>query len=320
MELPLLLRQAIDQALEGVALADLTRAAASLSERYRGETRDGRLHLSDDLAAKAYLATRLPATYAAIRAAMTELAERRPDFAPLSLLDVGAGPGTVLWAASDCWPGLKTARLVEASGAIRKCGETLAEASPVTDIDWQSGDITKGVTGDNRPDLVSLAYVLSELQPEARAKLIDDLWSLTGDVLLLVEPGTPKGWERILAARKRLIAHGAHLLAPCPHSLPCPIKSPDWCHFSRRVARSRLHRLSKQAEVPWEDEKFIYLAASRKAGFPAETRILAPPRASKGRIDLKLCMADGSLQERTVSKRDGALFKTARRRDWGEIL
>lgn len=320
MELPVLLRQAIDQALEGVALADLTRAAASLSERYRGETRDGRLHLSDDLAAKAYLATRLPATYAAIRAAMTELAVRRPDFAPLSLLDVGAGPGTVLWAASDCWPGLKAARLVEASGAIRKYGETLAEMSPVTDIGWQSGDITKGVTGDNRPDLVSLAYVLSELTPEARDRLVDQLWALTGDVLLLVEPGTPKGWERILAARVRLIGQGAHLLAPCPHHFPCPIKSSDWCHFSRRVARSRLHRLAKQADVPWEDEKFIYLAASRQAGLPAEARILAPPRSSKGRIDLKLCASDGSLQERTVSKRDGALFKTARRRDWGEIL
>jgi ribosomal protein RSM22 (predicted rRNA methylase) len=320
MELPVLLRQAVDQALEGVALADLTRAAASLSERYRGETRDGRLHLSDDLTAKAYLATRLPATYAAIRAAMTELAERRPDFAPKSLLDVGAGPGTVLWAASDCWPGLNSARLVEASAAIRKCGETLAEASPVAAIDWQSGDVTKGVTGANRPDLVSLAYVLSELQPEARTKLVDDLWALTGDVLLLVEPGTPKGWERILAARDRLIKHGAHLLAPCPHHSPCPITSPDWCHFSRRVARSRLHRLAKQADVPWEDEKFIYLAASRQAGLPAEARILAPPQASKGRIDLKLCAADGALQERTVSKRDGALFKTARRRDWGEVL
>src|SRR5690349_5816570 len=123
MELPVLLRRAIDQALEGVALSELTRAAGALSERYRGETRDGRLHLSDDLAARAYLATRLPATYAAIRTALTELAERRPDFAPRSLLDVGAGPGTVLWAVADCWPGLETARLVEASGAIRKWGE-----------------------------------------------------------------------------------------------------------------------------------------------------------------------------------------------------
>lgn len=320
MELPVLLRQAIDQALEGVALTDLTRAAAALSERYRGERRDGRLHLSDDLTARAYLATRLPATYAAIRTAMTELAARRPEFAPRSLLDVGAGPGTVLWAAADCWPGLASARLFEASGAIRKWGETLAKTSPVAEITWQSGDITRDVIEATRPDLVSLAYVLSELAPETHDRLVDDLWSLTGDILLLVEPGTPKGWERIIAARGRLLGQGAHILAPCPHRLPCPIASPDWCHFSRRVARSRLHRLSKQADVPWEDEKFIYLAASRKAGLTAQARIVAPPRASKGRIDLKLCTAAGAVEVRTISKRDGAFFKTARRRDWGEIL
>ncbi|WP_119389574.1 small ribosomal subunit Rsm22 family protein [Taklimakanibacter lacteus] len=320
MEIPLLLRQAIDQALEGVALGDLRRAAATLSERYRGEKLDGALHLSDDLAARAYLATRLPATYAAIRAAMTELAERRPDFSAHSLLDIGAGPGTVLWAAADCWPGLATARLIEASSAIRKWGEILARDSTVAEIVWQAGDIAEGVGEAGRPDLVSLAYVLSELPAAARGRLVDDLWVLTGDTLLIVEPGTPRGWERILSARTRLIAQGAHILAPCPHAAPCPVAAPDWCHFARRVARSRLHRLAKDADVPWEDEKFIYLAASRRPGLAAEARILAPPRVGKGRIDLKLCCADGTLQDRTLSKRDGATFKTARRRDWGEIL
>ena len=78
MELPPALRQAVDKALEGVALADLKRAADRLSHRYRGEVRDGRLHLSDRLAAQAYLATRLPATYAAIRASLAAVAEIRP--------------------------------------------------------------------------------------------------------------------------------------------------------------------------------------------------------------------------------------------------
>ncbi|WP_275945279.1 small ribosomal subunit Rsm22 family protein, partial [Brucella melitensis] len=34
--------------------------------------------------------------------------------------------------------------------------------------------------------------------------------------------------------------------------------------FSQRVARSRIHRMTKDAEVPWEDEKFVYLAAVRE--------------------------------------------------------
>lgn len=320
MELPSLLRQAVDKALEGVALAELTRAAAALSERYRGERLDGALHLSDDLAARAYLATRLPATYAAVRDATAKLAEARPDFLPSTMLDIGAGPGTALWAAADCWPGLADALMIEASPAIRKWGEELSKSSTVSTVEWRAGDLTKDLPASSPRDLVCLAYVLSELAESTRRKLIDDLWSLTGDLLLIIEPGTPKGWERVLAARSRLIAHGAHIIAPCPHARPCPIAAPDWCHFSRRVARSRLHRLAKEADVPWEDEKFIYLAASRKPGLPAEARILAPPRQSKGRIDLKLCCTDGSLSQRTISKRDGAIFKTARRRDWGEIL
>jgi ribosomal protein RSM22 (predicted rRNA methylase) len=320
MELPPLLRQAVDEALHGVALADLTRAATILSERYRGERLDGALHLSDDLAARAYLATRLPATYAAIRDAMAKLAEMKPGFHPASLLDAGAGPGTVLWAASDCWPSLADALLVETAGPIRHYGETLAKLSPVAEVTWQAADISKGLANDRPRDLVCLAYVLSELAAASRRRLVDDLWSLTGDVLLIVEPGTPKGFERIIAARQHLIEAGAHIIAPCPHAAVCPIIAPDWCHFSRRVARSRLHRLAKAADVPWEDEKFIYLAVSRRQGETVEARILAPPRAGKGRTDLKLCCTDGTLKERTISKRDGALFKTARRREWGDAI
>jgi ribosomal protein RSM22 (predicted rRNA methylase) len=320
MELPVLLRQAVDRALEGAALGDLTRAAAALSKRYRVERLDGALHLSDDLSARAYLATRLPATYAAIRDAMAKLAQLLPDYQPSSLLDIGAGPGTALWAASDCWPSLSDALLIETSGAIRRWGEALSRAVPVAQVEWQAADISKSLATGKPRDLVCLAYVLSELPANQRPKLIDDLWSFTGDVLLIVEPGTPKGWERILAARSRLIEHGALIIAPCPHRKACPITAPDWCHFSRRVARSRLHRLAKEADVPWEDEKFIYLAASRHKGEAVDARIVGPPRTGKGRIDLKLCCADGVLRERTVSKRDGPLFKTARRRDWGDAI
>lgn len=320
MELPPLLRDAVDRALEGVPLADLAKAAAALSERYRAERLDGALHLSDDLAARAYLATRLPATYAAIRDAMAKLAKLRPDFQPASLLDAGSGPGTVLWAASDCWPSLADALLVEASEPMRHHGETLAKQSPLAETRWQAADIAKGFASDRPRDLVCLAYVLSELAAVSRRRLVDDLWSLTGNVLLIVEPGTPKGFERIIAARRQLIEHGANIIAPCPHAAACPIAAPDWCHFSRRVARSRLHRLAKAADVPWEDEKFIYLAASRHKGDAVEARILAPPRSSKGRIDLKLCCADGTAKERTISKRDGASFKIARRREWGDTI
>jgi ribosomal protein RSM22 (predicted rRNA methylase) len=167
---------------------------------------------------------------------------------------------------------------------------------------------------------VTLSYVLGELAHAAINPLIERLWTLSGDVLLVVEPGTPAGWQRILLVRDRLIALGAHIVAPCAHAERCPLTAPDWCHFSRRVARSRTHRLAKDADVPWEDEKFIYLAVSRTPNESPAARVLARPRAASGAVRLKLCGPNGQLEERLVTKRQGDAFKVARRVGWGDRL
>src|SRR5512144_2666598 len=109
MQLPQSLRQAIDAELEGISLRDLAAAAETLSQRYRAEVLDGRLHLNDELAACAYLTTRMPATFAAVSAALKAVADARPDFAPRTLLDAGAGPGTATWAATERWSDLQDA-------------------------------------------------------------------------------------------------------------------------------------------------------------------------------------------------------------------
>ena len=126
MELPPTLRLAVDQVLEGVSTAQLAAATQALSQRYRNEVRDGRLHLSDQLAAQAYIATRMPATYAAIYTSLAAAAGRLPDLSPTTLLDIGAGPGTALWATLSVWPQLQSATLIETSPAIRAVGQKLA--------------------------------------------------------------------------------------------------------------------------------------------------------------------------------------------------
>jgi ribosomal protein RSM22 (predicted rRNA methylase) len=320
MELPSFLRQRVDRMLEGVPIAELRHSAELLSRRYRAETRDGKLHLADELAVKAYLATRLPATYAAIRAAMGGVSEALPEFGPKALLDVGAGPGSALWAAADCWPGLEDAALVEASTAVREAGAQLMSDAPLPHAQWIAADLAGAFPELSAADLVTIAYVLDELPPAAIGPLVERLWELTAGVLLIVEPGTPAGWDRILEARRQLVELGARLVAPCPHEAPCPLKAPDWCHFARRVARSRLHRLAKSGDVPWEDEKFIYLTASRMPAAVPGSRVLAPPRSTTGRVTLKLCHSDGTASELAMSKREGSAYKQARRLDWGDIF
>ena len=320
MELPPLLRRAIDRALDGVAVADLAAAAAALSQRYREERRDGAFYVASRRDALAYVAVRLPATYTAVRASFDAIAEARPDFVPKTMLDIGAGPATALWAAADCWPALADALLVEASPLLRACGEELAAKAELPTMIWRIANVGSDAIDDAPRDLVTLAYVLNELAPNVRQSALERLWRATADTLVIVEPGTPAGWQRILAARRQLIESGAHVVAPCPHAHECPLQPPDWCHFARRVARSRLHRQAKGAEVPWEDEKFSYVAVSRRPAPAAGVRVIARPRKASGRVTLKLCRPDGSAGEQLFSRRDGELFKHAARSDWGSSL
>src|SRR5207244_3373275 len=99
----------------------------------------------------------------------------------------------------------------------------------------------------------------------------------------------------ILAARDLLVAAGLRIAAPCPHSADCPIgPGTDWCHFSARVSRSSLHRQVKGGSLPYEDEKFSYVAAvhpeARSAApRPAAARVLRRPQIRKGQVLLELC-------------------------------
>jgi ribosomal protein RSM22 (predicted rRNA methylase) len=319
MELSAAFREMVEAALSGVPLADLQRASERLTERYRSEIRDGGLHLSDDLSARAYLAARMPATYATIRASLASAAELIPDFKPRNMLDIGAGPGTAVIAANDCWPGIADAELIEASPAIRKWGEAFVSRLPLDNVRWHGGDLAS-IKPARKFDLVTLGYLLDELPQNLIAVLIARLWDATAGMLIAVEPGTPGGWSRILAVRERLIGLGAHLAAPCPHALACPLVPPDWCHFSRRVQRSRMHRRVKSAEVPWEDEKYIYLAASRIPVLQPQARVIAPPVLRGGTVTLTLCNRDGSRTRPLLSRRDGRRFAQARRLDWGDAI
>ncbi|VIO70719.1 small ribosomal subunit Rsm22 family protein [Bradyrhizobium ivorense] len=317
-DLPAELRAALNARLEGLSRSDAASRAAVISQTYREGGGSGTIKSETD--ALAYALARMPATYAAVVASLNALTEIRPDFAPASLLDVGAGPGTATWAASETFSSLQRLTLLDANSALRTLAQELfRDSARLNDVSYLLGQAGALLAQAEPADLIVASYMIGELSDAERAALAEALWSKTTDTLLVVEPGTPAGYARIIALRARLIAAGAHVVAPCPHDAACPLVAPDWCHFSQRLQRSRAHKQVKGVDVPFEDERFAYVALSRAKVAARPSRVLAQPDVGKVEIAAKLCTADGVVVAK-IPRRAKADYAAARRWRWGDAV
>jgi ribosomal protein RSM22 (predicted rRNA methylase) len=298
------LRDALDRLLEAVPPKRLTESTQRLIAEYRsGRPADEPL-LRTMVDATAYAAYRMPATHAAVAAVLKQLPLR-----PQSLLDVGGGSGAATWAALDAFPTLTDLTVLDQVPEALKLGERMLPRA--TWRQWRLGEPL------DTADLVLVSYVLGELTPEAQHTLVEQAGAAARQAVVLVEPGTPLGYHRILDARERLIAAGWTVAAPCPHQQACGMTGRDWCHFSARVNRSALHRRLKEAELGYEDEKFSYVALTRAAAH-GPGRVVRHPVFRKGLVTLQVCNPDTTVGPTLVSKREGVTYKAARDAEWGD--
>ena len=315
-ELPAGLRSALEAKLHGLARDEIATRAAQISKTYRdgGNSRV----IASPADALAYALVRMPATYAAVSACLNALTEARPDFAPKTLLDVGAGPGTASWAAAETFASLQDFMLLDINAALQKLALDLGNAHPRLTTMTCRRDA--GALDEVEPsDLVIASYLIGEVSDSERRSLAERLWMKTRDTLLVVEPGTPAGYARIIELRAHLIASGAHVAAPCPHDQACPLAAPDWCHFAQRLPRLRAHIQVKGAELPFEDEKFSYVVLMREPRADLFARVLAPPAVGKVEVAAKVCTANG-VEIAKVPRRDKAAYAKARRWRWGDAV
>jgi len=317
-DLPAELKAALDGKLRGFSRSDAAARAAAISKTYRAGGNSGAIRSEAD--ALAYALARMPATYAAVTASLNALIEIRPDLVPKTLLDVGAGPGTATWAAAEAFSSLQHLTLLDANDALRALALDLArDSTRLRNVSYERGEARTALAKADAADLVVASYVINEIGDAEQRALAELMWARTNDTLLLVEPGTPAGYARIIALRDHLIALGAHVAAPCPHDGPCPLQPPDWCHFSQRLQRSRAHMQVKGAEVPFEDERFSYVALTRAPVAQRRSRVLAQPDVGKVEITAKLCTTEG-LSVTRVPRRAKADYASARRWRWGDAV
>lgn len=312
------LRSALAGLLDGLPPRQAAQAVERLISTYRGATPTGAPILRDRADVAAYAAYRMPATFEAVRSALEAFADTVPDWAPGDHLDVGGGTGAAAWAVNATWGGERPVTVLDWAEPALAVGRELAASHPaLKGVRWQRSRIGAALALEST-DLVTVSYVLNELTEADRAALVDAAAGAAGTVVI-VEPGTPDGYARVIEARDRLISAGFRVAAPCPHSDACPIvPGTDWCHFSARVSRSSLHRQVKGGSLAYEDEKFSYVAATRLPAVPAASRVVRKPQIRKGQVLLDLCETPPSLRRATVTKRHGDQYRAARDTDWGD--
>ena len=302
-------------------LASLTRDAKTISENYRLRTGAGKRLLTREGEAAAYAVSRMPATHAAAQTALSWALEASGLGGEIAtLLDCGAGTGAVTWAA-DGLLALSQVTCLEREAAMRTVGSRLMESGgdALSHALWQEADL---IAGGALPeaDLVCEGYMLGELEEKHRLTVAKRMLQAAKKMVLFIEPGTPQGFANLAAVRRELAGDHVYVAAPCPTGAKsCPMAGEDWCHFTVRVQRTKLHKQLKGGDAPYEDEKFCCLALCREE--PAALcsgRVLRHPLIAPGRITLTLCEA-GGVKSRVVTKKD-LLWKQARKTGAGDAL
>jgi ribosomal protein RSM22 (predicted rRNA methylase) len=324
------LAAAIEAGLAGAGIPALSAGMQRLMAAYRSGETPARPVLATKTDAAAYAAYRMPATAAAAALALQQTRLSLPTWTPATLLDFGAGTGSMAWAAASQLPSITAMTLLEQSAEAVRLGRSILAATDVQALrsaTWRAWRLSDADTPADRgaglsADLATAGYLLGELTEAQQAALVERA-VLAAPVVVLTEPGTPAGHRRILVARGQLLAAGYLIAAPCPHELRCPLQAQgEWCHFGARLPRSALHRQVKGSELGYEDEKFSYVAAVRPdlIGHPDRPsgRIVRRPQQRKGLVMLEVCEKTGSARRELIAKSAGETYRQARRSSWGQ--
>jgi len=297
----------------------------------------------DQNTALAYLQRKVPHTFGVAARILTELRYRLPTFKPKTFLDFGAGLGSGSWAFYDVYREFDKIVAVEPAVPMRKLGKFLTE--DLEKIAWfdSLARLINMHDMDGLFDVVYCGYVIEEAKnPEARALIIETLWQRVrpGGVMILVEPGSPKGFRFVHDFRQWILEKPrdeASIIAPCPHHKACPQAKPlnVWCNFEQAIAKYPNNVFTKTKAQPTIDhEKFSFMVV-RKGGeakpveeceTPAEKsfhwpRMVRPAIKRHKHIILDVCNTEGEIERRVIAKSHGEEggYNLAKKVRWGDL-
>lgn len=299
--------------------------AKNLHERYMTHTeKKAYLTSSDD--SLAYLALRVPATYAQISSALLQIKEILPNFTPKTLLDLGCGPGVGMWAVKELFPSVEQANCLDENQDILSLGEIIQKkAYPSFSVSWKRTSLSSNKNTLPSADLVIIASVLNELTLPEINHLISELQKMTNSVIVILEPGNSRGCK-IIEDITRKMHKERQILAPYVHSSFVE-SSNYWIHFSQRFKRPEFLRQlrqdmreSTQMASDWEETKYAYVAFGETVKRePAWGRCIGNIKKYKGYIEVPL-LTENSIQIIKILKRHKIEYDFAKKLTWGELI
>ncbi len=254
-------------------------------------------YINDHNLAALYMITR----GRSIMGVMEKIIRQNPDvFNDVgSVVDFGGGPGTFLFALSKSKTLNKYTNVERSDAFIDVLNvlvkEFLSLSTPHTHVDSISCNYLKlGPQDIPANDLSVFSYTLCECDnpPVSILGLVEN-----SNMVLIIEPGTPSGFNNIIHARDKLVEKGFTTIAPCTASIGfCPLRGPgsDWCHFVERIDRSRIQRHLKKGVLGYEYEKYSYLLMSKHPIRTDGKRIISRPDYTKHSVSFDICSEENS--------------------------
>jgi ribosomal protein RSM22 (predicted rRNA methylase) len=256
-----------------------------------------------------------------------------PADGPLKVLDLGAGPGTAILAASSYLAHTRPGREVrfvaieQNQGALTMAHALFKHVAPPEHVfesaalDLSSASL-RSLLGVSTFDIVIAANLLNEMDEEKAFQLCEELVSTllcAKGCLLIIDPALRETTRPLMRLRNRLLKSGAsRVVAPCLHQQRCPMLAAherDWCHFYIDWDRpDYLRKLDTLSGMDHTHLKMAYFILAQQPGAVASSasglaklwRVVSSPLISKGKKELVLCGEEGCLMKLRRLDRDAS--------------
>ena len=312
MILPVDVQQKVNQLFVGLNKDVLVSKREQLTQKYKTSQAVNKSVFESKSDSAVYAISRMPATFAVIYTLLKDLIKQEKLKDVSSVIDIGSGTGAGFFACREVFDDVDVS-LFERDKNMIDVFDKFETGKTVQRFDFLRDNINV------KADLVMSNYVFSELNEEGRKLALEKMLNCSNNYVLIVDTGTPRTYENFMRIKKMVFDMGCKVIAPC-QSEKCGLKN-DYCQFFARVERSSLLKLSKSAELSFEDEKYFYLLISKNDAINTEfeKRVIRRPQIKTNFVELRLCSNLGVLDEK-FTKKDKESYKQAKKIKINELM